>query len=56
MWDIKMPVWVWVVIIFVAYIVIKNPPVGMWFLGLPARLISGIGNFFISTAHTYGAP
>jgi hypothetical protein len=27
----------------------------VWFLGLPARLISGIGNFLISIAHSNGA-
>lgn len=56
MWTIKLPGWVWILIFVFAYIVIKNPPDGMWFLGLPARLISGIGNFFINISHNYGAP
>jgi hypothetical protein len=55
-WDIKLPGWLWIVIFLLAYIVIKDAPVGVWFLGLPARLISGIGNFLISLARGYGAP
>jgi hypothetical protein len=54
-WEIKLPAWLWILIFLLAYIVIKNPSAGMWFLGLPARLISGIGNFLIGLAHSYGA-
>ena len=46
----------WIFIFVLVYIVIKNPAVGMWFLSLPARLISGIGNFFIGIGLSYGAP
>jgi len=38
------------------YIAIKAPSVGVWVLELPARLISGVGNFIIGVAHSYGAP
>ena len=54
-WEIKLPGWLWIVIFLLGYIVIKDPSVGVWFLGLPARLISGIGNFLISIAHSNGA-
>jgi hypothetical protein len=54
-WEIKLPGWLWIVIFLLGYIVIKDPTVGVWFLGLPARLISGIGNFFIGIARSYGA-
>jgi hypothetical protein len=55
-WDIKLPWWVWIIIFILAYIVIKDPSVGVWFLSLPARVISAIGNFFIHIGETYGAP
>jgi hypothetical protein len=56
LWDIKLPGWLWILIFLLAYIVIKDPSTGVWVLGLPARLISGIGNFLIGIAHSYGAP
>jgi len=56
LWDIKLPGWIWILIFLLAYIVIKDPPVGVWVLSLPARLISGIGNFVIGIARSYGAP
>jgi len=56
LWDIKLPGWLWIFIFVLVYIVIKNPAVGMWFLSLPARLISGIGNFVIGIGRSYGAP
>ena len=56
LWDIKLPGWLWIMIFVLAYIVIKDPQVGVWLISLPARLISGIGNFFIGIAHSYGAP
>ena len=56
LWDIKLPGWVWILIFVLAYIVIRDPSSGVWFLSLPARLISGIGNFLIGIAHSYGAP
>jgi hypothetical protein len=52
----KMPGFLWILIFLLAYIVIKSPSVGVWLIGLPARLISGIGNFIIGVAHSYGAP
>jgi Cu/Ag efflux pump CusA len=54
--QIKLPVFIWVLIFVLVYIAIKSPSVAVWVLGLPARLISGIGNFFIGVAHSYGAP
>jgi len=56
LWDIKLPGWLWIFIFLLVYIVIKDPPVGVWVLSLPARLIAGIGNFFIGIARSYGAP
>jgi hypothetical protein len=56
LWEIKLPGFLWILIILVAYIVIKDPPVGVWLLSLPARLISGVGNFIIGIAHNNGAP
>ena len=56
LWDIKLPGWLWIMIFVLAYIVIKDPQVGVWLISLPARLISGIGNFFIGLGHSYGAP
>jgi hypothetical protein len=56
LWEIKLPWLIWVLIFVVAYIVIKDPAVGVWVLSLPARVISGIGNFIIGLAHSYGAP
>jgi hypothetical protein len=50
------PVVVWFIVIIFAYIVIKSPPDGVFVLSLPARLISGIGNFFIMLIHSYGGP
>jgi hypothetical protein len=55
-WQIKLPGFLWILIFLLAYIVIKSPSVGVWLIGLPARLISGIGNFIIGVAHSYGAP
>jgi hypothetical protein len=55
-WQIKLPGWLWIMIFLLGYIVIKDPAVAVWFLGLPARLISGIGNFIIGIARSYGAP
>lgn len=51
-----MPVWVWLVIFVLTYIVIKDPAAGVWIISLPARVISGIGNFFIGLGHSYGSP
>jgi hypothetical protein len=56
LWLIKLPGWLWIMIFVVVYIVIKDPAVGVWLISLPARLISGIGNFFIGLGHSYGAP
>jgi hypothetical protein len=56
LWDIKLPGWLWIMIFVIAYVLIKDPAVGVWFLSLPARLISGIGNFFIGLGRSYGAP
>jgi hypothetical protein len=56
LWDIKLPGWLWIMIFVIAYVLIKDPSVGVWFLSLPARLISGIGNFFIGLGRSYGAP
>lgn len=53
---VGLPVWVWLIIFVLVYIVIKSPPVGVYILSLPARLISGIGNFFIGLVHSYGGP
>ena len=50
----KLPTWVWIVIFVVVYIVIKSPSAGLFIISLPARLISGIGNFFIGLIHSYG--
>jgi hypothetical protein len=47
---------VWIIVILFVYIVIKSPADGVFVLGLPARLISGIGNFFIGLIHSYGGP
>lgn len=55
-WVVGLPVWVWLIIFVLVYIVIKSPPVGVYILSLPARLISGIGNFFIGLVHSYGGP
>jgi hypothetical protein len=58
LWEIraKLPWLIWIVIFVLAYIVIRAPSDGVWILSLPARLISGIGNFFIGLARSYGAP
>jgi len=58
MWEIraKLPWLIWIIIFVLAYIVIRAPSDGVWILRLPARLISGIGNFFIGLARSYGAP
>jgi len=56
LWDIKLPGWIWILIFVVVYIAVKAPTDGVWVLSLPARLISGIGNFFIGIARSYGAP
>jgi hypothetical protein len=55
-WQIKLPGFLWIVILVLAYIVIRAPSDGVWILSLPARLISGIGNFIIGLARGYGAP
>jgi hypothetical protein len=54
-WTIGLPAWIWLVIFVLVYIVIKDPSVGVWILSLPARLIAGIGNFFIRIGRSYGA-
>jgi hypothetical protein len=56
LWEIKLPGLLWIVIFVLAYIVIRAPSEGVWILSLPARLIAGIGNFFIGLARSYGAP
>jgi hypothetical protein len=56
LWEIKLPWLLWVLIFLLAYVVIKSPSDGVWLLSLPARLISGIGDFFIGIARSYGAP
>lgn len=56
LWEIKLPGLLWIVIFVLAYIVIKAPSDGVWVLSLPARLISGVGNFIIGIARSYGAP
>ncbi len=56
LWEVKLPGLIWILIFLIAYIVIKSPSVGVWLISLPARLISGIGNFIIGIAHSYGAP
>ena len=48
------PIVVWVIVILFTYIVIKSPSAGLFVLSLPARLISGIGNWFIALIHSYG--
>jgi hypothetical protein len=55
-WVVGLPVWVWLIIFVAVYIVIKSPPAGMFLISLPARIISGIGNFFIGLIHSYGGP
>lgn len=54
LWEIKLPGFLWVLIFLLAYIVIKAPSDGVWFLDFQARLISGVGNFLIGIAHSYG--
>jgi Cu/Ag efflux pump CusA len=54
--QVKLPVFIWVLIFVLVYMAIKSPSVAVWVLSLPARLISGIGNFLIGVAHSYGAP
>jgi hypothetical protein len=56
LWEIKLPGFLWILIFLLAYIVIRAPAEGVWILSLPARLIAGIGNFFIGLARSYGAP
>jgi hypothetical protein len=56
LWEIKLPGWLWVAIFILVYILVKSPSDGVWIISLPARLISGIGNFFIHIARSYGAP
>ena len=56
LWEIKLPGFLWIVIFVLAYIVIRAPSDGVWILSLPARLISGVGNFIIGLARSYGAP
>jgi hypothetical protein len=56
LWEIKLPGLLWVLIFILVYIVVKSPSDGVWILSLPARLISGIGNFIIGLARSYGAP
>lgn len=48
-----MPAWVWVVILLFIYIVIKSPAVAMFALGLPARLIAGLGNGVITILRSF---
>ncbi len=54
--TLGLPAVVWLIVILFVYIVIKSPPAGVFVLGLPARLISGIGNFFLGLIHSYGGP
>jgi hypothetical protein len=56
LWEIKLPGLLWVLIFILVYIVIRSPADGVWIISLPARLISGIGNFIIGLARSYGAP
>jgi len=53
-WVVGLPIWVWIILFVVVYIVIKSPSAGLFIISLPARLISGIGNFFIGLIHSYG--
>lgn len=55
-WVVGLPIWVWIIIFVLVYIVIKSPSTGVYILSLPARLISGVGNFFIGLVHSYGGP
>jgi hypothetical protein len=57
-WKITLgaPGVVWIIVILFTYIVVKSPPAAVFVLGLPARLISGIGNFLIGLIHSYGGP
>jgi hypothetical protein len=55
-WLIKLPAVVWIIIFVIVYIVIKSPPAGVFIISLPARVISGVGNFFIGLIHSYGGP
>jgi hypothetical protein len=54
--TLGLPVVAWFVIFLFVYIVIKSPPAGMFILSLPARLVSGVGNFFIGLVHSSGGP
>jgi hypothetical protein len=54
--TLGLPVVAWFIIFLFVYIVIKSPPAGVFILSLPARLVSGIGNFFIGLVHSYGGP
>jgi hypothetical protein len=58
LWEVraKLPWLIWIVIFLLAYIAIRSPADFVWIIGLPARLISGIGNFIIGLARSYGAP
>jgi len=54
--TLGLPVVVWFIIFLFIYIVIKSPADGVYLISLPARLVSGIGNFFIGLIHSYGGP
>jgi hypothetical protein len=54
--TLGLPVVVWFIIFLFMYIVIKSPADGVYIISLPARIVSGIGNFFIGLIHSYGGP
>jgi hypothetical protein len=54
--TLALPVVVWFIIFLFMYIVIKSPADGVYIISLPARIVSGIGNFFIGLIHSYGGP
>lgn len=54
--TLGLPVVVWFIILLFMYIVIKSPADGVYIISLPARIVSGIGNFFIGLIHSYGGP
>jgi hypothetical protein len=47
--TLGLPVVVWFIIFLFMYIVIKSPADGVYIISLPARIVSGIGNFFIGS-------
>lgn len=52
-WSLGAPAWVWIVLIIFFYIVVKSPDVAMFVLGLPARLVAGVGNGVITIFRSY---